>query len=243
MVNPMLIKEVAKNSYKAFKKYRKDISEDPLSIEIDKLQKEKEKWTASIGLIGKKYPNLGDTTTDIKENVMNYLSVIEGIVMPCARYNLLIPKKTYFYTDAKRVKEIKTSQECDLIEKIYPQPQKAIQTIEEIIQDHITGSQDYGYIQGFKKRKKEIIRELILLKKRMISPYYAGMEYSPVQKELAQTVTEMVTVEHDYKMNIEELKYQRAVHRLKKGTKVAAAATITIAASLLIGSRLKMPKK
>lgn len=230
----LLIGNSLKKSYETFKEYKQKISDDPFKPEIKKLRKELKKWTASINMIGKECPDIGDTCYKIEENAINYLSAIEGVALPCARHNLFISSKVYFYTDPKRIKEIKI-QESDSFEKIYPEPKKAISGIEKVVNDCLSDSKDYGYVQDFKKRKREIINKLVLIKKNIKTPYIPGTDYSSTQKELWQTVKKMSGVEYDYRNVIRDLETQSDI----KNAKTAATAIVALAIGILLGSRLK----
>lgn len=235
MVNVLLIGNFVRSGISTFRKYKNKIREDPFGPEIKKLRKECGKWTSAIDLIGREHHHIGETCYEVEDNVMNNLSAIEGVSLPCARYNLLIPNKVYFYTDPKIIKSISRERSSPLIEKIYPKPEKAISSIEKDIDDYISEREDLGYTEYFEKRKGEIINELSSLRKRIKFPYQPGFDYSVIQEKLSETVKKMRGVEYDYLSNIQELEHKRNIRIVKIG----AAAALTFSVGLVIGSKLK----
>ncbi|MDP3026224.1 MAG: hypothetical protein Q8N63_00840 [Nanoarchaeota archaeon] len=234
MVNVLLMGNFVRSGISTFRKYKNKIREDPFGPEIIKLRKECGKWTSAIDIIGRECPHIGETCYDVEDNVMNYLSVIEGVSIPCARYNILIPNRVYFYTDPKRVEKIDREINPSF-KRIYPKPEKAIFSMEKIIDDYISETEDIGYTDNFEKRKVETMGELLSSRKRIEFPYQAGFDYSAIQERLFETVKKMRGVEYDYLSRLQELEHKRNIRRAKIG----AAAVATFAAGVVIGSKLK----
>jgi hypothetical protein len=238
MINPLPIINIARSSHKAIKNYRQERRKDSSTPEIKKLRRDAVKWTTSINTIGRENHKVGDIIYKVEENVINYLSAIEGVVMPCARYNLLIPNKAYFYTDPSKIKEMHLNEDSSLIERIYPRPEKAVSSIERIIENHLQKSRGYRHIKDFKKRKSQVVEDLQKISKSIVTPYTPGTDYSSVQKDLIQTVKKMEEIKSDYLVNIHELEYQRSLQWLK----ITAITGITLAVGILTNYKFKKPK-
>jgi hypothetical protein len=241
MVNLLSIGNSVRSGYKTFKDCKKKISDNPLGPEIRRLRKEAKKWITGMDLIGREYHEIGETRYKIEENAINNLAVIEGVAVPYARYNILSLglSKVYFYTDPKIIREIKIQDDDSLIEKIYPKPEKAVSSIEKVVEECLADSNDYGYVRDFKKRKREIIKELASIRKKIKAPYTPGTDYSSIQIELWQTAKKMSGVKEDYIAIIRDLETKSDI----KNAKIAAAAVITLTVGILLGSKLKLRRK
>ena len=237
MVNPLLIGNAVTSGISTFRKYRSKLREDPLTPEINRLKKERGKWTFAIDLIGRENPPIGEICYEVGEDAITSLSALEMVVLPCAMHNLLIPNKAYFYTDPRIIREI-SKEDSPLFKKIYPKPEKAIYSIGKSIEKYIFPTEESECIEHFKEKREAIVEALASSLRKIKAPYEPGLDYSAIKNELFENVKKMKGIEYDYFLNLQELSLKRNIKRAKIGV----AAALTFAVGVLIGSKLKKAK-
>lgn len=235
MVHPILIGNAIRNAIKTAKKCRVSLKNESINKEITKLEKESTKWSLAIDTIGRNYPSIGSYTYELEDTVLNNLADIECFKMPYGKSNWIGARDAYFFIDPKYTKEISKE---SIIKKIHPQPQKAIETIGDIIGFNISKAEDFGYIDDYKKRRTNIINKLTSIRKKIKAPYEPRMNYAPIQEEIAEIAKKMRGVEYDYISEKRKLINQKRIKNAKTITKAAAM----IAVGTVIGAKLKKVK-
>lgn len=232
MIPYILISNTIRSGIRTARKYAPKIKDNPFDNEIKKLEEELDKWSFVIDTIGRKYPIIGTYTYELADTVLNNLATIECVKIPYGKSSWESSREAYFFIDPKYVK--KESVESN-IKRIHPKPTKAIETIESIIDFKFSSTKDVGYINNYKKRRTEIVNEFVNVRKKIRTPYEPGMSYTPIQEEISEIVKKTRGVEYDYICEIRKLKDMKR----RRIAKIGAAATLTFAAGILIGSKLK----
>lgn len=83
----------------------------------------------------------------------------------------------------------------------YPDPEQAIELIRKSI-DTIVGLENLIGLKYFNNQKYLLIGRLHSVKNRIETPYYEGMNYSPIQKELTDIVDDVVAIQSLYSKRI-----------------------------------------
>lgn len=235
MIPPILISNAIYSGVKTARKYAPEIKDNPFHSEIEKLEKELNKWSRAIDTIGREYPIIGTYTYELADTVLNNLATIERVRIPYGIHKWQGLRDAYFFIDPKHVRKNPQIPGKSSIKRIYPRPTKAIETIEDVIGYNLSEAKDVGYINDFEKRRTEIVNDFIITRKKIKTPYKLGISYTPIQDKITEIAKKMKGVEYDYICGIRKLKDMRR----RRIAKIGAAATLTFAAGILIGSKLK----